>query len=167
MLRHRPNCATDHQGERQLDEKKKFRHNVAERFIPWVQTPSVARGVKAMKHKRLKTRRIAEQQLTVVIFCRNPLATSLIKQVLPPEFFSVKEPPAPDADLVIVEEGLLTPTEQKILHALVELGTLKAVAEHLHYNPTTIKRYLCRIYKKLKVKTAPQATALAVRLGLI
>jgi hypothetical protein len=22
MLRHRPNCATDHQGERQLDEKK-------------------------------------------------------------------------------------------------------------------------------------------------
>jgi hypothetical protein len=73
--------------------KKKFRHNVAERFIPWVQTPSVARGVKAMKHKRLKTRRIAEQQLTVVIFCRNPLATSLIKQVLPPEFFIVKEPP--------------------------------------------------------------------------
>ncbi|MDT7971443.1 MAG: LuxR C-terminal-related transcriptional regulator [Armatimonadota bacterium] len=120
-----------------------------------------------MKRKRRKPRRIAEQQLTVVIFCRNPLATSLIKQVLPPEFFSVKEPPAPDADLVIVEEGLLTPTEQKILHALVELGTLKAVAEHLHYNPTTIKRYLCRIYKKLKVKTAPQATALAVRLGLI
>jgi DNA-binding NarL/FixJ family response regulator len=120
-----------------------------------------------MKRKRHKTRRTAEQQLTVVIFCRNPLATSLIKQVLPPEFFSVKEPSAPDADLVIVEKGLLTPTEQKILHALVELGTLKAVAEHLHYNPTTIKRYLCRIYKKLKVKTAPQATALAVRLGLI
>jgi DNA-binding CsgD family transcriptional regulator len=166
MLRHRPNCATDHQGERQLDEKK-FRHNVAERFIPWVQTPSVARGVKAMKHKRLKTRRIAEQQLTVVIFCRNPLATSLIKQVLPPEFFSVKEPPAPDADLVIVEEGLLTPTEQKILHALVELGTLKAVAEHLHYHPTTVKRYLRSICRKLEVKTAPQATALAVRLGLI
>jgi hypothetical protein len=78
-----------------------------------------------MKHKRLKTRRIAEQQLTVVIFCRNPLATSLIKQVLPPEFFSVKEPPAPDADLVIVEEGLLTPTEQKILHALVNWAPSK------------------------------------------
>jgi DNA-binding NarL/FixJ family response regulator len=120
-----------------------------------------------MKHKRLKTRRIAEQQLTVVIFCRNPLATSLIKQVLPPEFFSVKEPPAPDADLVIVEEGLLTPTEQKILHALVELGTLKAVAEHLHYHPTTVKRYLRSICRNLEVKTAPQATALAVRLGLI
>jgi DNA-binding CsgD family transcriptional regulator len=95
------------------------------------------------------------------------LATSLIKQVLPPEFFSVKEPPAPDADLVIVEEGLLTPTEQKILHALVELGTLKAVAEHLHYHPATVKRYLRSICRKLKVKTAPQATALAVRLGLI
>jgi DNA-binding CsgD family transcriptional regulator len=120
-----------------------------------------------MKRKRLKTRRIAEQQLTVVIFCRNPLATSLIKQVLPPEFFSVKEPPAPDADLVIVEEGLLTPTEQKILHALVELGTLKAVAEHLHYHPATVKRYLRSICRKLKVKTVPQATALAVRLGLI
>jgi hypothetical protein len=78
-----------------------------------------------MKRKRRKPRRIAEQQLTVIIFCRNPLAAAIIKQVLPPEFFSVKEPPAPDADLVIVEEGLLTPTEQKILHALVKLGTPK------------------------------------------
>jgi DNA-binding CsgD family transcriptional regulator len=120
-----------------------------------------------MKRKRRKPRRIAEQQLTVVVFCRNPLAAALIKQVLPPEFFIIKEPPSLDADSFIVEEGLLTPLERKILSTLVELGTIKAVAEHLHYNPTTIKRYLCRIYKKLKVKTAPQATALAVRLGLI
>ncbi len=120
-----------------------------------------------MKRKRRKTRQTAEQQFTVVIFCRNPLAAAFIKQVLPPEFFIVKEPPSLDADLFIVEEGLLTPLERKILSALVELGTLKAVAEHLYYNPTTIKRYLCNIYKKLRVKTAPQATALAVRLGLI
>jgi DNA-binding CsgD family transcriptional regulator len=166
MLRHRPNCATDHQGERQLDEKK-FRHNVAERFIPWGADAVCGGGVKAMKRKRRKPRRIAEQQLTVVVFCRNPLAAALIKQVLPPEFFIVKEPPSLGADLFIVEEGLLTPTEQKILHALVELGTLKAVAEHLHYHPATVKRYLRSICRKLKVKTAPQATALAVRLGLI
>ena len=120
-----------------------------------------------MKRKRHKTRRIAEQQLTVVIFCRSPLGAALIKQVLPPEFFIVKEPPSLDADSFIVEEGLLTPLERKILSALVELGTIKAVAEHLHYNPTTIKRYLCSIYRKLRVKTASQATALAVRLGLI
>ena len=120
-----------------------------------------------MKRKRHKTRRIAEQQLTVVIFCRSPLGAALIKQVLPPEFFIVKEPPSLDTDSFIVEEGLLTPLERKILSALVELGTIKAVAEHLHYNPTTIKRYLCSIYRKLRVKTAPQATALAVRLGLI
>jgi DNA-binding CsgD family transcriptional regulator len=166
MLRHRPNCATDHQGEQQLDEKK-FRHNVAERFIPWGADAVCGGGVKAMKRKRRKPRRIAEQQLTVVVFCRNPLAAALIKQVLPPEFFIVKEPPSLGADLFIVEEGLLTPTEQKILHALVELGTLKAVAEHLHYHPATVKRYLRSICRKLKVKTAPQATALAVRLGLI
>jgi DNA-binding CsgD family transcriptional regulator len=147
--------------------KKKFRHNVAERLIPWGADAVCGGGVKAMKRKRRKPRRIAEQQLTVVIFCRNPLATSLIKQVLPPEFFIVKEPPSLGADLFIVEEGLLTPTEQKILHALVELGTLKAVAEHLHYHPATVKRYLRSICRKLKVKTAPQATALAVRLGLI
>lgn len=120
-----------------------------------------------MRRKRRKPRRIAEQPLTVVIFCRNPLAAALIKQVLPPEFFIVKESPSLDADLFIVEEGLLTPLERRILSALVELGTIKAVAEHLYYNPTTIKRYLCRIYKKLRVKTAPQSTALAVRLGLI
>jgi len=120
-----------------------------------------------MRRKRHKTRRIAEQQLTVVIFCRNPLGAALIKQVLPSEFFIVKEPPSFDADLFIVEEGLLTQTEQKILRTLVELGTLKAVAEHLHYHPVTVKRCLRRICKKLKVKTAPQATAIAARLGLI
>lgn len=84
----------------------------------------------------------------------------------PPESFTLKEPPALDADLFIMEEGLLTPLERKILSTIVELGTIKAVAEHLYYNPTTIKRYLCRIYKKLRVRTAPQATALT-RLGLI
>jgi hypothetical protein len=43
MLRHRPNCATDHQDERQLDEKK-FRHNVAERLIPWGADASCGEG---------------------------------------------------------------------------------------------------------------------------
>lgn len=66
-----------------------------------------------------------------------------------------------------MEEGLLTPTEQKILRALVELGTLKAVAENLHYHPTTVKRCLRKVCRKLKVKTALQATFLAARLGLI
>jgi hypothetical protein len=43
MLRHRPNCATDHQDKRQLDEKK-FRHNVAERLIPWGADASCGEG---------------------------------------------------------------------------------------------------------------------------
>ena len=123
--------------------------------------------MEGVKFKKRKIQRERGRQLVAVILCRDPVVEALVKQLLPSEFFVIKEPPALDADLFIVEEGLLTPTEQKILSALVELGTLKAVAEHLYYNPTTIKRYLCSIYRKLRVKTAPQATALAVRLGLI
>lgn len=120
-----------------------------------------------MKFKRRKARQLQRRQFVAIVLCLDPVAEALIRQVLPSEFFCVKEKPSFDADLFIVEEGLLTLTEQKILSALVELGTLKAVAEHLHYHPVTVKRCLRSICKKLKVKTAPQATALATRLGLI
>ncbi len=120
-----------------------------------------------MERKRYKTQRKQGRQFAVVICCDDPLCESLIKQCLPSEFFIVRQPPLLGADLFIVEEGLLTPTEQKVLRALVELGTPKAVSEHLRCHPTTVKRCLCSAYRKLKVKTAPQATALAVRLGLI
>jgi len=120
-----------------------------------------------MKLKRHKARQLQRRKFVTIVLCLDPVAEALVKQVLPSEFFIVKEPPSFDADLFIVEEGLLTQTEQKILRALVELGTLKAVAERLHYHPVTVKRYLRSICKKLKVKTAPQATALATRLGLI
>ncbi len=120
-----------------------------------------------MKSKRHKARQLQRRKFVTIVLCLDPMAEALIRQVLPSEFFSVKEPPSLDADLFVVEEGLLTPTEQKILHALVELGTLKAVAEHLHYHPVTVKRCLRSICRKLRVKTALQATALATRLGLI
>ena len=120
-----------------------------------------------MKLKRRKAQQSQRRQFFTIILCPDPVAEALVRQVLPSEFFSIKEPPSFDADLFIVEEGLLTPTEQKILRALVELGTLKAVAERLHYHPVTVKRYLRSICRKLKVKTALQATALATRLDLI
>ena len=37
----------------------------------------------------------------------------------------------------------------------------------LNYHRATVKRYLCRVYKKLKVKSSAQATYLAFKLGLI
>jgi len=52
------------------------------------------------------------------------VAEALVRQILPSEFFIVKEPPSFDADSFIVEEGLLTQTEQKILRTLVELGII-------------------------------------------
>lgn len=120
-----------------------------------------------MKRTRHKVRQRWGRQFAVVICCNDSACESLIKRLLPSEFFVIRQPSSLDADLFIVEEGLLTPKEQKILRALVELGTIKAVSEHLCYHPATVKRCLCNIYKKLRVKTAPQATALATRLGLI
>ncbi len=110
---------------------------------------------------------VKKRKFTVVTLCRDPFAEAFARQNLPEDIFAVKEAPSFDTDIFIVEDPLLTPTEQKILQALAKLGTIKAVAEHLHYCPSTVKRYLCRVYRKLKVKSAPQATALAVRLGLI
>ncbi|MFN3422953.1 MAG: helix-turn-helix transcriptional regulator [Armatimonadota bacterium] len=72
-----------------------------------------------------------------------------------------------NADAFIVEQSLLTPTEQKVLQALAELGSIDDVSKNLRYHSSTVKRKLCRIYKKLKVKSAPQAVAVGMRLGLI
>jgi len=47
------------------------------------------------------------------------------------------------------------------------LGSIDAVAEKLLYHRSSVKRKLCRIYGKLRVKSAPQAVAVAMRLGLI
>ncbi len=71
------------------------------------------------------------------------------------------------ADAVIIQTDLLTSAEKKILQALAQYGNISEVAAATNYSPGAVKVYLSRIYRKLKVKTAPQAIAVAFSLGLI
>jgi DNA-binding NarL/FixJ family response regulator len=71
------------------------------------------------------------------------------------------------ADAVVVQTDLLTTAEKKILQALAQHGNIAKVAAATNYSHGTVKVYLSRIYRKLKVKTAPQAIAVAFALGLI
>lgn len=79
----------------------------------------------------------------------------------------VPVPLSQPADAVIIQANLLSSAEQKVLKALAKHVTILKVAETLHYSPSTVKVYLSRIYSKLKVKTAPQAVAIAMKYGLI
>jgi len=108
------------------------------------------------------------RQIKVTILARDEFVKAYIKDRLRDDpNLSFCDTPSPDADVFIVEQPLLTQTEQKILQAIAELGSIEAVAEKLLYHRSTVKRKLCRIYGKLRVKSAPQAVAVAMRLGLI
>ena len=109
-----------------------------------------------------------KRQIKIAILTRDPFTSAYIKDCLKDDpIFSFCEISSPDIDAFIVQEPLLTETEQKLLQALADFGTIDAVSKQLRYHRSTVKRKLCRIYKKLKVKTAPQAVAVAMRLGLI
>ena len=108
-----------------------------------------------------------QRRIKVAIYAKNPIAAASLQHCLSAHPHIAITDTADLADVALVENGLLTPTERKILHALVQHGTAKAVAQALDYHPATVKRTLCRIYKKLKVKSAPQAVAVAFRWRLL
>lgn len=89
------------------------------------------------------------------------------KKSTPSEFQFVFTDSVDEADVILVEEGLLTQTEQKIVNALAKYGSISDVAQALFYHPTTVKRCLSRIYQKLKVKSASQAICVLFRLGFL
>ncbi|MCS7278322.1 MAG: helix-turn-helix transcriptional regulator [Aquificaceae bacterium] len=109
-----------------------------------------------------------KRQIKIITLSRDPFTNAYIKERLKddPTFFFC-ETPSPDVDAFIVERPLLTPSEQEVLQALANLGTIEDVSKQLNYHPSTVKRKLSRVYEKLKVKSAPQAVAVAMRLGLI
>ncbi len=108
------------------------------------------------------------RRITVAIYARNDVVDGFIKAQLlkaNPNFVLV-DPPA-QADAVIIDAQLLTPTEKKILKAYAKFGKIKEVARAENYSYATVKRYLSRIYTKLKVKSGTQAVAFALRYQLI
>lgn len=110
----------------------------------------------------------AKRKIKVAVLALTPLNEAFLKSLLSKSPLIVfDEQPSSKTDAFVIEHPLLTKTEQKILQAMVDLGKIEAVAAKLEHHPVTVRRYLCRIYGKLKVKSAPQAVALAIRLRLI
>lgn len=109
------------------------------------------------------------QKIIVYIYTREDFTAHYIKNFLStdPNFVPLLQPGDEPPDAVIIEEGLLSETERKILKALVKNGSIQKVADALHFSPSTVKTYLSRIYKRLKVKTAYQAIAFAIKYRLI
>jgi len=109
-----------------------------------------------------------KRKIKVSILTRDPFTSAYIKDRLRDDpIFTFCEATSPDVNAFIVEQPLLTPTQQKILQALADFGSVKTIAKQLNYHPATVRRHLCRIYERLKVKNAPQAVAVGIRLRLI
>lgn len=107
------------------------------------------------------------KRIAVHVYAKDDFFSDFIANFLKTNPNIVPVPPSQPADAVIIQSDLLSPAEQKVLQALAKHGTILKVAEVLHYSPDTVKVYLSRIYSKLKVKTAPQAVAIAMKYGLI
>jgi len=110
-----------------------------------------------------------ERKITVSVYARDNLIANYLKNLLStdPNILPTFEPRSEPPSAVVVESGLLSEVEQRVLKALIQHGSIAEVAAALHYSPSTVKTYLSRIYKKLKVKTACQAVAFAIRYRLI
>ena len=108
-----------------------------------------------------------KKHIAVCVYARDDFIADFIKNFLltNPHIKIVDNLWASDA--VIIQTDLLTPAEKKILQALAQFGSIPKIAAATNYSPGAVKVYLSRIYRKLKVKTAPQAIAVAFSLGLI
>lgn len=107
-------------------------------------------------------------RITVAVYARNDVVAGFIKaQLLKADPNIVFFDPPAQADAVIIDEKLLTPTEKKILKAYAKFGKIEEVATAENYTYATVKRYLSRIYTKLRVKGGAQAVAFALRYQLI
>ena len=109
-----------------------------------------------------------KRKIKVCILASNPFIEAYIKSKFSHDHLvTFSENHSYEIDAFVFEQDILTPTEKKILQAIAELGTIEAVSESLNYHRATVRRYLCRVYRKLKVKYSAQATYLAFKLGLI
>lgn len=105
--------------------------------------------------------------ITVRIYACDNFTLGYLKNLLKTDSNIVLVDTPQAADVTVIQENLLSPTEQKILQAITKHGTISKVAATLNYSPSAVKVYLSRIYSKLKVKTAPQAISFAMKYGLI
>ena len=68
---------------------------------------------------------------------------------------------------VVVDEGLLTFSERRVLQACADYDRLEEAAAALCITRDTVKKHLARIYRKLEVNSLHRALLRARELGLL
>lgn len=77
-------------------------------------------------------------------------------------------PPELDQRLrVVLSEAEVTPREREILHLITQGKANKEIAADLGISEDTVKQHVSRILQKLRVNDRAQATAEAIRRGLV
>ncbi len=72
-----------------------------------------------------------------------------------------------DTGAAAPETGSLTAREREVLACLVRGARNEEIAAELFLSPATVKTHLSSIYAKLEVRSRQEATALALKLGLV
>jgi hypothetical protein len=74
-----------------------------------------------------------KRKIKVCILASNPFIEAYIKSKFSHDHLvTFSENPSHEIDAFVFEQDILTPTEQKILQAIAELGTIEAVSERLN-----------------------------------
>jgi DNA-binding CsgD family transcriptional regulator len=130
-------------------------------LIPLVE-PFLAQGLDAARH--------ALGELTYAQAWREGQAMSLesaIAEALAVDIAPVTAAAAPEGQAKSTVFGNLTPTELKVLRQLVGGSTTKEIAAELVVAISTVDRHITHIYAKLGARNRAEATAMALKTGLM
>ena len=108
-------------------------------------------------------------RIKVAVYARDPLHRAYLCSAMAtlPEVEVVALQHADHETALIVEKGILTPAETRVLEAFCWCDSVKEVADGLAMSEATVKKHLEHIYGKLGVRRLHRALIKALRLGLI
>lgn len=125
---------------------------------------ALQRGCEGYIHKDDEQNRLTEMLLGIV-GGQPPLSPAIARRVL--NYFSQGRVTAPAATEEEAPSVQLTPREHEVLTLLAKGYTVRNVAEMLEIKYFTAAGYAKELYRKLKVSSRAEATAEAMRRGLL
>jgi DNA-binding NarL/FixJ family response regulator len=108
--------------------------------------------------KRAEAREVLEE-IRAVVAGGSPLTPSVARSVLATVRSGIQVPHAPDG---LARYGL-SEREAEVLRALVAGKGYKEIGHDLHISVDTVRSHIRKVYRKLRVHSAPEAVARAIR----